>query len=88
MYDDLTKKSGIYPFVLDDKESHLNIRALSDHNKREAYERPRGICPKCKKKFELDGMEADHSTPWHEAGIPTPRTVRSVQGRQSKEIGI
>ena len=65
MDDDVTKKAGIYPFVLDGKERHLSIRAFSDNNKREAYERQKGICPKCKKLFELDGMEADHITPWH-----------------------
>jgi len=64
----VTKKSGIYPFVLDGKESHLSIRAFSDNNKREAYERQKGICPKRKKHFQLDGMEADHITPWHEGG--------------------
>jgi len=68
MDDDVTKKSGIYPFVLDGKESHLSIRAFSDNNKREAYERQKGICPKCTKHFELDGMEGDHIKPWHEGG--------------------
>jgi hypothetical protein len=28
--EDVTKKSGIYPYVLDRDESHLNIRAFSD----------------------------------------------------------
>lgn len=68
MDDDVTKKAGIYPFVLDNKESHLSIRAFSANNKREAYERQEGICTKCKKHFELDGMEGDHIKPWHEGG--------------------
>lgn len=66
--DDVQRKSGIYPYVLDGDERHLNIRAFSDNMKREAYERQKGVCVKCKKKFQLDQMEADHVKPWHEGG--------------------
>jgi len=66
--EDVTKKSGIYPYVLDGDERHLSIRAFSDKMKREAYERQKHICPKCKKKFQLDEMEGDHIKPWHEGG--------------------
>ena len=66
--DDVEKKSGIYPYVLDGDERHLNIRAFSDNMKREAYERQKGVCVKCRKKFQLGEMEGDHITPWHEGG--------------------
>ena len=36
--DDLERKSGIYPYVLDGDERRLNIRAFSDKTKREAYD--------------------------------------------------
>lgn len=68
MDDDVTKKPGIYPYIFDGEERHLSIRAFTNNNKREAYERQQGICPKCKKHFEIDGMEADHITPWHNGG--------------------
>jgi hypothetical protein len=68
MDDDVTKKSGIYPYILDGKESHLSLRAFTDNQKREAYERQKGICPACKDHFELSGMEADHITPWRAGG--------------------
>jgi hypothetical protein len=68
MDDDVERKSGIYPYVLDGDERHLNIRAFSDNMKREAYERQKGVCVKCKKKFRLDEMEGDHIKPWHEGG--------------------
>jgi hypothetical protein len=71
MDDDVTRKSGIYPYVLDGDESHLSIRAFSENNKREAYERQNGICPKCGKSFELAEMEADHITPWRDGGKTT-----------------
>jgi hypothetical protein len=66
--DDVGRKSGIYPYVLDGDERHLNIRAFSDNMKREAYERQKGICVKCKKKFTIEEMESDHIKPWHEGG--------------------
>jgi hypothetical protein len=68
MDDDVTRKSGIYPYVLDGDERHLNIRAFTENQKREAYERQNGICPKCQKHFEFADMEADHIKPWHEGG--------------------
>lgn len=68
MDDDVTKKSGIYKYVLTDDERHLNIRQFSANQRREAYERQKGLCVVCKAKFELDEMEADHVTPWHLGG--------------------
>ena len=66
--EDVTNKRGIYEYVLTRKEKHLNIRAFSDRQKRETYERQQGICAKCSEHFELTEMEADHITPWHEGG--------------------
>ena len=66
--EDVTKKSGIYPYVLTRQEKYLSIRAFTDKMKREAYERQKGVCAKCKKHFEIEEMEADHTTPWHEGG--------------------
>ena len=68
MDEDVTKKSGIYPYVLTRNEKFLNIREFTDKQKREAYERQKGICAKCKKPFEIEEMEADHIKPWHEGG--------------------
>ena len=74
--EDVTKKSGIYEYVLTRNEKFLNIRAFTDKMKREAYERQKGVCPHCKgenkkKKWEIEEMEADHITPWHEGGKTT-----------------
>lgn len=66
--EDITNKKGIYSYILTRKEKHLNIRAFSDNQKREAYERQEGICSVCGEHFELNEMEADHITPWHEGG--------------------
>jgi magnesium chelatase family protein len=66
--EDVTRKKGIYTYVLDGQEKHLNIRAFSPNQRREAYERQKGICPVCEKHFEFDQMEADHITPWRDGG--------------------
>lgn len=66
--DDVTKKSGIYPYILTRKEKYLSIRAFSDAIKQKVYEKQKGICSVCKEHFELSQMEADHITPWHEGG--------------------
>jgi hypothetical protein len=64
--EDVTKKSGIYEYILTKNEKYLNIRAFTDKQKRETYEKQNGICVKCSLHFELHEMEADHITPWHE----------------------
>ena len=66
--EDVTKKSGIYEYVLTRNEKYLSLRAFTDNQKREAYERQNGICVKCNTHFELNEMEADHITPWHSGG--------------------
>ena len=72
--DDVTKRSGIYEYLLSGNEKHLNIRAFTDNEKRQVYERQKGICPHCvtehrqKTHYELEEMEADHITPWCEGG--------------------
>jgi hypothetical protein len=66
--EDVTKKSGIYPYVLTRQEAYLSIREFTDKMKREAYEKQKGVCVRCKKHFKIEEMEADHITPWHEGG--------------------
>ena len=66
--DDVTKQSGIYPYILTREEKHLNIRKFSDSIKQKVYEKQNGKCKKCNKNFDIGDMEADHITPWVEGG--------------------
>lgn len=66
--DDIEQKKGIYYYVLTHKEKYLNLRQFSDSQKRSMYEKQKGLCPLCKKHFELAEMEADHITPWSQGG--------------------
>lgn len=76
--EDVTKKSGIYRYILSGDERYLSIRAFSDNTKRETYERQKGICPKCKKHFEFEEMEGDHITPWHAGGKTLPENCQML----------
>jgi hypothetical protein len=76
--EDVTNKKGIYSYVLTRKEKFLNIRAFTDKQKREAYERQKGKCKKCGKKFDISEMEADHIKPWHEGGKTISENCRML----------
>lgn len=65
---DVTSKKGIYQYVLSGEERYLNIRTFNDREKRETYEKQKGICVICREKFNISEMEADHITPWSEGG--------------------
>jgi len=76
--EDVTKNSGIYEYLLDGNEKHLSIRAFTPKMARAAYERQKGICPKCGKHFEIDDMQADHITPWSKGGKTVPENCQML----------
>ncbi|OQY07915.1 MAG: HNH endonuclease, partial [Planctomycetales bacterium 4572_13] len=76
--DDVTKKSGIYPYILTRDEKHLSIRGFSDAMKQKCYEKQKGKCPVCKKKFDIEDTEADHITPWHAGGKTTEENCQML----------
>ena len=66
--DDVTKRSGIYPYILTRDKRYLSIRAFTDNMKSWVYELQDHKCKICKKQFKLSEMEADHIKPWSEGG--------------------
>ena len=66
--DDVSNKSGIYPYVLTREERYLNIRTFTENQKIKAYTRQEGFCAKCGDHFDISFMEADHITPWSQGG--------------------
>jgi len=66
--DDVTNKSGIYPYILTRDEKYLSIRGFSDSIKQKVYEKQAGKCLVCNHIFGISAMEADHITPWHAGG--------------------
>lgn len=85
--DDVTKKSGIYPYILTRDEKHLSIRAFTDNMKQKVYELQEGKCVKCKEQFELSEMEADHIKPWHEGGTTTEENCQLLCKKDNRILG-
>ena len=76
--EDVSNQKGIYEYLLDGNEKHLNIRAFSPKMARTAYERQKGICPTCHKHFEIEEMQADHITPWSKGGKTIPENCQML----------
>jgi len=85
--DDVTNKKGIYWYMFDGKEKHLNIRAFSDNQKRNAYEKQGGICAITGKQLPIEDMEADHIVPWHRGGKTTLDNCQMVSKEANREKG-
>lgn len=69
--DEVQSIKGIYAYILTREEKHLNLRNFDDKIKRKTFEKQKGICVWCKKKFKIEEMEADHITPWFKGGKTT-----------------
>jgi hypothetical protein len=69
--DEVTDKRGIYEYLLTGDERTLSLRAFDDAARQVAYEKQTGICPMCKKRFDLKVMQADHIVPWSRGGKTT-----------------
>lgn len=70
--DDVTKKAGVYEYVLNGSERALSIRAFTAAMKRSAYERQGGVCPDCQETFAYSKMHADHEVAWSKGGRTIP----------------
>ena len=69
--DEITRNAGIYEYLIDGQEKHLQLRKFSDKDKRKVYERQKGKCRRCEKPFDISRMEADHIIPWSQGGHTT-----------------
>jgi len=80
--EDISKYSGIYEYLLsgEDKKAErvLSIRSFTPKMARAAYERQKGICPACKNHFKMEGMQADHITPWSKGGRTTAENCQML----------
>ena len=85
--DDVTNKKGVYEYVLSGAQRHLNIRAFTDSQKRTAFEKQKGKCPKCKKTFDIDAMEGDHIIPWHKGGKTDAKNCRMLCTTCNRQLG-
>lgn len=66
--DEVTRKSGIYEYLLTGDEKHLSPRQFSSGDIQTMYHRQDGKCALCGQKKELKDMQADHIIPWSKGG--------------------
>ena len=85
--EEVTEKRGIYAYVLDGKEKHLALRRFSPGQRREAYERQKGVCAACSEHFEMEEMEADHIEPWHRGGKTEPANCQMLCREDNRAKG-
>ena len=67
----MDSKKGIYEYLLTKNVKTLSLRAFDEKTKTKIYEKQKGICPACKKHYDIGGMEADHIIPWSQGGKTT-----------------
>lgn len=75
---DVTKKSGVYEYVLTGKERLLSIRAFTDRDKRTAYEQQDKKCAGCHNEFEISKLQGDHIIPWSQGGQTLPDNLEML----------
>ena len=77
MDEEVTKQSGIIPYVLSDRTKHdeklLSLRTFSEQVKRRVYEKQGHKCPMCvnngvNTEYAFDQMQGDHIVPWSKGG--------------------
>lgn len=66
--DEVTRKSGIYEYILTGKEKFLNLRRFSRNAAISLYNQQEGKCKMCGRNFDFADMQADHILPWSAGG--------------------
>lgn len=75
---DVTRKAGIYEYLLTGDERCLNIRVFDLREKLEAYEKQHHRCAICGKEFDFLEMHGDHITPWSKGGKTVPENCQML----------
>lgn len=70
--EDVTKKSGIYEYLLTGSERALPICAFDRHDALPVYEKQYHKCAICGEEFEFEETQADHIKPWSKGGHTIP----------------
>lgn len=74
--EEITKKAGIWAYLLSNDTRHLNLRTFSTKQKQQMFYQQKRTCAAPNwtghdpdQTFELHEMEADHVTPWSQGGV-------------------
>lgn len=91
--EEVSKKSGIYPYILLGEEKYLNLRLFTLKQKRQAFERQgvenqKAACPMCvvpDNMYKIDDMEADHIIPWSQGGVTNMDNLQMLCKKHNRE---
>lgn len=75
---EVTKKSGIYEYLLTGDERKLSLRAFNDEIKKKVYAKQNHKCNICGEEFEYSQMHGDHITPWSKGGKTTEENCQML----------
>lgn len=76
--DEVNNKKGIYEYLLTGDEKYLSLRTFDEKTKVKIYEKQKGLCPVCKKHYDIGAMEADHIIPWSKGGKTVPENCQML----------
>jgi len=76
--DEVESKKGIYQYILTRNTKYLSLRIFTESQKRQAYEKQKGICKICGKKFDFNQMHGDHIDPWSKGGKTIPQNCQML----------
>ena len=80
--DEVTEHKGVYEYVLSGESENLarklSKRVFTIQQKRTAYEKQGGICPKCGGHYAFEEMEGDHIIPWWRGGKTIPENLQMI----------
>lgn len=76
--DEVDSKKGIYEYLLTGNDKTLSLRAFDEKTKHKIYAKQNGICPACKKHYDIGAMEADHIIPWSNGGKTVPENCQML----------
>ena len=82
---EVTKKSGIYQYILTNNEKYLSLRVFDDDIKSQVYEQQKGICPICHEHYAIEEMEADHIQPWSKGGKTVAENCQMLCKKDNRE---
>ena len=90
--DEVTKKSGIYEYVLTGREKALNLRAFTESQRITMHARQNGICankdcPQAGVKLDIGEMDADHIKPWSKGGKTDLNNGRMLCSSCNRSMG-
>ena len=76
--EDVSKKAGIYEYLLTGEEKLLSIRGFDIRDKLAAYEKQKHKCSLCGKEFKFEEMHGDHIIPWSKGGKTIPENCQML----------